>query len=67
MAIEQRHHAHPVVKAGVIGAAALLAVVFAMSAVSLVAGFVWLVIKVVLIVGLVAGMIHLGRHFFRHA
>lgn len=62
MAIERTTRpAHPLLKAAVIGAGALLVVLVAMSAVSALEGVVWTLIKIALVVALVAGVTHLLR------
>lgn len=61
MAIERKGHSHPVVKAGVIGIAVALTAVLVMSAVSIVIGTIWAIIKIALLIALVAGIVHLGR------
>ncbi len=58
--------AHPLVKAGVVAVAVVLALLFVLSAVSVVVGLAWTVIKFALVVALVAGVVHLGTRIFRH-
>jgi hypothetical protein len=55
-------HAHPLVRAAVVVAAAVLVVLLVMSAVSVVVGLLWTLIKIALFVLLVAGIVHIwGR------
>lgn len=56
------HRSYSLVKAGVVGVGVLLVALFVMSAVSVIVGFLWTVAKVVLVVVLVAGVVHLARH-----
>jgi preprotein translocase subunit SecD len=67
MALETRRRSHPVLKAGVIGLAAVVVVLFAFSAVSVFVGAFWTIVKLVLVVAVIAGVIHLARAHFRHA
>jgi hypothetical protein len=67
MALEHAGHAHPLVKAGVVAIAVVLALMFILSAVSLVVGVVWTIIKVALVVLLIAGLLHLGRRMLSRA
>ncbi|MDA8357507.1 MAG: hypothetical protein M0Z95_14710 [Actinomycetota bacterium] len=46
--------------------AVVLALLFVLSAVSVVVGLAWTVIKFALVVALVAGVVHLGTRIFRH-
>lgn len=66
MAMQQRHHTHPVIKAGVVGVAVVVAAVFVLSAMSFIVGLLWLVVKVVLVAALLAGLVHLGRGLLRN-
>jgi hypothetical protein len=59
VAIEQRKHGHPAVRAGVSVIAAVLVVLVVLDAVSAIVGLVWTVIKIGLLVALVAGAIHI--------
>jgi hypothetical protein len=52
-------HGHPAIRAGVVAAAAVLVVLLVMSAVSVVAGLLWTVVKVALLVALVGGVLHI--------
>lgn len=52
-------HGHPLVRAGVVIAAAFLVALLIMTAVSIVVGLLWALIKIVLVVLLVAGLIHI--------
>ncbi|HTV10806.1 MAG TPA: hypothetical protein VME20_03005 [Acidimicrobiales bacterium] len=52
-------HGHPMVRAGVLLAAAVLVALLIMTAVSVVVGLVWAMIKVVVLVLLVAGIVHM--------
>jgi len=59
---EVSRHGHPLVRAGVVVAAAILVVLVIMTAVSVVVGLLWTLVKVVLLVLLVAGILHMwGR------
>ena len=58
-------HGHPLVRAGVLVAAAVLIALLIMTAVSVVVGLVWATIKIVVLVLLVAGIVHIraaNRH-----
>ena len=56
-------HGHPLVRAGVFLAAAVLVVLLVMTAVSVVVGLLWTLIKIVVFVLLVAGIFHIwSRH-----
>jgi hypothetical protein len=56
-------HGHPLVRGGVVAAAAVLLILLIMTAVSVVVGLLWVVIKILLFVLLIAGVAHiLGRH-----
>lgn len=52
-------HGHPLVRAGVLVAAAVLVALLIMTAVSVVVGLVWATIKIVVLVLLVAGIVHM--------
>jgi uncharacterized membrane protein YjfL (UPF0719 family) len=52
-------HGHPLVRAGVLIGAAVLIALLVMTAVSVVVGLLWAVIKIVVLVLLVAGIIHI--------
>lgn len=59
------HRSYSLVKVGVVGVGVLLVALFVMSAVSVIVGVLWTVAKVVLAVVLVAGVMHLARHWQR--
>jgi putative Ca2+/H+ antiporter (TMEM165/GDT1 family) len=52
-------HGHPLVRAGVLVATAVLIALLIMTAVSVVVGLVWALIKIVVLVLLVAGIVHI--------
>jgi len=52
-------HSHPLVRAGVLIAAAVLVVLLVMTALSAVVGLLWSLVKVALFVLLVAGLVHM--------
>jgi hypothetical protein len=55
-------HGHPLVRAGVVVAAAVLIALLIMTVVSVVVGLLWTLIKVALLVLVVAGLVHIwGR------
>ena len=59
---EAAKHGHPLVRAGVVIAAAFLIILLIMTAVSVVFGLLWTLIKIVLFALLVAGILHMwGR------
>src|ERR1700733_15689184 len=60
---EAARHGHPLVRAGVVVAAALLVALLIMTAVSVVVGLLWTLIKIVVFVLLIAGLVHIwGRY-----
>jgi len=56
---EVARHGHPMVRAGVVIAAAVLVALLIMTAVSVIVGLLWTLIKIVLLVLLVAGLVHI--------
>jgi hypothetical protein len=56
---EVSRHGHPVIRAGVVAAAVILVVLVIMTAVSVVVGLLWTLVKVVLLVLLVGGILHI--------
>jgi uncharacterized membrane protein YjfL (UPF0719 family) len=52
-------HGHPLVRAGVLIGVAVLVALLIMTAVSVVVGLLWAVIKIVVLVLLVAGIVHI--------
>lgn len=59
MAIEPRRHGHPVVRAGVVVVAGVLVIMLLMTAVSVIVGLLWTVIKLALLAALIAGALHI--------
>jgi len=57
--LDATKHGHPLVRAGVVIAAAVLVILLVMTAVSVVVGLLWTLIKIVLFVLLVAGVVHI--------
>ncbi|MHB1613057.1 MAG: hypothetical protein ACYCXA_04655 [Actinomycetes bacterium] len=64
--LEQRHSTHPVVKATVALAAGVFVVLLALSAVSVVVGLVWTLVKAALLVLVVVGAWHIVRRSRAH-
>jgi hypothetical protein len=56
---EVSKHGHPLVRAGVVFAAAILVVLLIMMVVSVLVGLLWTLVKVVLFVLLVGGILHI--------
>ena len=54
-------HGHPVIRGGVVAAAAVLIFLVVMTAVSVVVGLLWALIKIALFVALIAGLVHIWR------
>jgi hypothetical protein len=67
MALEKVRHNHPVITTGVVGVAAVVVVVFALSSVAIVAGAVWTLVKLAFVGALILGLFHLARRALQHA
>jgi hypothetical protein len=59
VAIEQKKHGHPAVRAGVVVVAAVLVLLLALDAVSAIVGLIWTVVKLALLAALLAGAVHI--------
>jgi hypothetical protein len=56
---EVSRHGHPLVRAGVVIAAAILVALVVMTVVSVLVGLLWTLVKIILLVLLVAGVVHI--------
>jgi hypothetical protein len=54
-------HGHPVIRGGVVVAAVVLIFLVIMTAVSVVVGLLWVLIKIGIFVLLIAGLVHIWR------